>query len=100
MIDVRDFLGEGLSREIKIRYHVSGARVSISEWEHGEVTWDTDSTIEGAIKKCIEKYNESIKRKISEKIERLESKKKDIEKELQKVSTSLNDIKLSFFKKG
>lgn len=98
MIDVRKFLEEGFSREIKIRYHVSGARVSISEFEHGEVVWDTASTIEGAIKKCIEKYDESIKRKVSEKIERLEHKKKGIEKELQTVSQDLNSIKLSFFK--
>lgn len=98
MIDVRKFLEEGFSREIKIRYHVSGARVSISEWEHGEVVSDTGSTVEGTLKKCIERYDELVKRKISEKIERLEHKKKDIEKELQKVSQDLNSVKLSFFK--
>lgn len=98
MKDVREFLEQGFSRTITIRYHVSGARVSISEWEHGEVVWDTASTVEGALKKCIERYDESIKHKVSEKIERLESKKKDIEKELQNISQDLNSIKLSFFK--
>jgi len=97
--NVRSFLEKGFPcRSITIRYHISGARVSISDFEHGEVISRVKSTVEQALQSCMDDFDESIKLKVSEKVERLEKKRKEIEKELNSISRDISSLKLNYFK--
>jgi len=99
---IHDFLGEDFSREIVIKYHVSGFRVLIKDSDYGEVTFATGGgkSFEGAaelIADCINKFSDNIKSKEAEKIRRLALKKKEIQKELEEISRELTEITLSKF---
>jgi hypothetical protein len=48
---------------------------------------------------CIDQFNNSVKVKAAEKVKRLARRKKEIQKELEEVSTELTNITLNTFQK-
>ena len=96
---IKSFLSEGFGRNFIIGNHVSGFRVTIRDSEYGEVTFSTGNNVETLMLDCINQFNNSVKVKAAEKVKRLARRKKEIQKELEEVSTELTNIALNTFQK-
>jgi hypothetical protein len=103
---IKDFLNSNDNRII-ITNHVSGYRVSLCNFEYGEVVsevirlspnfWENHDSLH-SISKCVEKFEERLKIKENEKLEELKIKKKKLKEELQEVSEQINSKTLKLFK--
>lgn len=96
---IKTFLSEGFGRNFIIGNHVSGFRVTVRDSEYGEVTFSTGNDIDALMHDCIDQFNNSVKVKAAEKVKRLARRKKEIQKELEEVSTELTNITLNTFQK-
>jgi hypothetical protein len=94
---IKDFLNEGLSRQVVITNHVSGYRVTLKDSEYGEVCSDTGPRFLSLMEKCISRYDNNVKKLKAEKIEKLSRRKKEIQRELERVSNELTNIMLDSF---
>ena len=95
---IKDFL-QDYSRDFVVKGHVSGVRVIARDSDYGEITFSTGSqyNIPNLMMKCVLQWNEVVKNKEKEKIERLARRKKQIQKELEEVSRELTAITLNKF---
>lgn len=96
---VKLFLSKGFSRNFIIGNHVSGFRVTVRDSDYGEVTFSTGNDVETLMLDCIKQFDNSVKIKEAEKVKRLARRKKEIQKELEEVSTELANITLNTFQK-
>lgn len=97
-IDVREFLSAGWpSREISLKYHVQGIKASI-KCDYEEICYAVKPSIEEALWGCIKSFEEAMKIKMEEKIKRLQTRKKELQKEIEEVSYDINSMKLNSFK--
>lgn len=94
---MKDFLNEGLSRQFVITNHVSGYRVTLKDFEYGEICSDTGPRFLSLIEKCIRKYDNNVKKLKAAKVEKLSRRKKEIQRELEEVSNELTNIMLDTF---
>jgi len=94
---MKDFLNEGLSRQFVITNHVSGYRVTLKDFEYGEICSDTGPRFLSLIEKCIRKYDNNVKKLKAAKVEKLSRRKKEIQRELEEVSNELTNIMLEAF---
>jgi hypothetical protein len=95
--NMKAFLNEGLSRQVVITNHVSGYRVTLKDFEYGEVCSDTGPSMLILVEKCISKYDNNVKKLKAEKVEKLSRRKKEIQRELKEVSNELRNIMLDTF---
>ena len=95
--NMKDFLNEGLSRQFVITNHVSGYRVTLKDFEYGEVCSLTGWNISDLIRTCISKYDNNVNKLKAAKVEELSRRKKEIQKELEEVSNELRNIMLDTF---
>jgi len=96
---IKTFLSEGFGRNFIIGIHVSGFRVTVRDNLYDEVTFSTGNDIDTLMLDCIDQFNSSVKVKAAEKVKRLARRKKEIQKELEEVSTELTNITLNSFQK-
>lgn len=99
---IKAFLAEDSSRQIIIRNHVGGYRVTIRQDEYGEVSFSTKNShgrwpYPHMVIDCMKNYNSNIKKRESERIESLRKRKSEIQKELEEVSEELKNITLKTF---
>jgi phosphopantetheine adenylyltransferase len=76
---------------------VSGYRVTIKDFEYGEVCSYTGSNVSDLMLTCISKYDDNVKKLKAEKVEKLSRRKKEIQRELEEVSNELTNIMLEAF---
>jgi len=94
---IKDFLSKGLSRQFVVTNHVSGYRVTLKDFEYGEVCSDTGSNVSDLMLTCMSRYDNNVKKLKAEKIEKLSRRKKEIQRELEEVSNDLTNIMLETF---
>jgi hypothetical protein len=89
--EIKCFLADG-SRKIVISNHVSGFRVTLSDWQYGETSFDTGSNLESMILTCIDRHDHIVGVKKVEKAKQLAKRKKELRAELEEVSYALNAL--------
>ncbi len=89
--EIKSFLADG-SRKIVISNHVSGFRVTLSDWQYGETSFDTGSNLESMILACIDRHDRFVDIKKVEKAQQLAKRKKELRAELEEVSHALNAL--------
>jgi hypothetical protein len=94
---IKEFLEKDCTREITIKRHVSGYRVELSDLEYGQIVSCTGS-FDKAYSDCMKYFEDNIKIKIQEKMDRLERRKKEALKSLEEINEELTNIRLSIFK--
>lgn len=83
--------------KITIENHVTGFRVSLYDFEYGQINSNTGGSFEKITLDCISNLDEIASRKKQLKINLLEQKKESIKRELEKVNKELGSIKLNLF---
>ena len=93
--EIKCFLADG-SRKIVISNHVSGFRVTLSDWQYGETSFDTGSNLESMILACIDRHDHIVGVKKVEKAKQLEKRQEDLRAELEEVSYALKALAPGF----
>jgi len=95
---IKKYFEKHIFLKISIQNHVSGFRVSISDLDFGEINSETGKSLEDTIVRCLGSFEDIKNKKIKNKINDLEDKKKNIKRELDIVNKELSNIKMSLFK--
>lgn len=90
---IRDFLSQDISTHIRISSHCSGFRVTIHTSRFGETSFDTGPNLEQMILGCIERHNSMLSIRKESMIEELEKEKKDLEREMSRLSRDIESLK-------